>query len=273
MGFYQRLGELERSATRVALATVVQSRGSVPRHAGAHMLVFPDGSIEGTIGGGEIENLIISEALGALRDGKPRMLHYNFNDPSRGDPGVCGGEMDIYVEPILPAAKIVVFGLGHVGKAVVQLAHWLGLRVIAADDRPGFADLEALPEADEAITCPLAELAEHVVIDEQTYVILTTRGVKVDTQGLPVLMKTQAAYLGVIGSRRRWETTVQELLDLGIMQDAISRVTSPMGLELNAETPAEIALSIMAEIVSQLRGGTGDAMAHQPHIFKENKGA
>jgi len=240
MGFYQRLGELERSATRVALATVVQSRGSVPRHAGAHMLVFPDGSIEGTIGGGEIENLIISEALGA-----PRMLHYNFNDPSRGDPGVCGGEMDIYVEPILPAAKIVVFGLGHVGKAVVQLAHWLGLRVIAADDRPGFADLEALPEADEAITCPLAELAEHVVIDEQTYVILTTRGVKVDTQGLPVL----------------------------IMQDAISRVTSPMGLELNAETPAEIALSIMAEIVSQLRGGTGDAMAHQPHIFKENKGA
>jgi xanthine dehydrogenase accessory factor len=237
------------------------------------MLVFPDGSIEGTIGGGEIESLIIAEAQAALQDGLPRLRHYNFNDPSRGDPGVCGGEMDIYVEPILPGAKVVVFGIGHVGKAVVQLAHWLGLRVIAADDRPGFAHPDEVSEADETITCSLDALVEHVEIDARTFVVLTTRGAKVDTQGLPALMKTEAAYLGVIGSRRRWEMTAQELLEQGVDQEAISQIISPMGLELNAETPEEIALSIMAEIISLLRGGTGEAMAHQPHTLKANKGA
>jgi len=264
MTILQTLAELERKGERVATATVVRSQGSVPRHDGSKMLIYPDGRIEGTIGGGDMEGRVIKEALAALEDGQTRILSYAFRDVQKGDVGVCGGEVEVFVEPLLPKPQVIIAGGGHVGKAVAHLAHWLGFRVVVTDDRAEYATAEAVPSADEHIHCALSELPRRTRIDENSYVLLTTRGMPIDIEGLPALLETSAGYVGVIGSRRRWEVCVDKLRAGGTSDEAIARVTSPIGLELNAESPEEIAVSIMAEIIMLRRKGTGARMQHEP---------
>jgi xanthine dehydrogenase accessory factor len=225
------------------------------------MLVYPDSSIVGTVGGGEVENRVIAEALAALEDGQPRVLSYSMVEPQRGDPGVCGGQLEVFVEPILPAPLLVVIGAGHVGKAVIHLAHWLGFRVAVNDDRTEFCTPEVTPGADMYYPIPMAELPGQLEITPWTYLVLTTRGSDVDVDGLPLLLETPAAYIGVIGSRRRWETTRKQLMAAGVKPELLERVRSPIGLELNVETPEEIAVSIIAEILMLRHGGDGHPMA------------
>jgi xanthine dehydrogenase accessory factor len=155
---------------------------------------------------------------------------------------------------------LIVIGGGHVGKAVSHLAKWLGFRVAVSDDRPEFVTPEANPDADIFYECKLEELPEKLKINNQTYLVLTTRGVAVDAPGLPPLLNSEAAYIGVIGSKRRWKMTVDKLKEMGVSNKQIARVHSPIGLELQAETPEEIAVSIMAEILMLRGGGTGKAM-------------
>ncbi|MCX8024004.1 MAG: XdhC family protein [Thermanaerothrix sp.] len=257
---YREVINLAEKGEAGALCTIVYARGSTPRHAGSKMLVYADGRFIGTVGGGELESRVIKEALAAIQDGRARLLRYDMVDPQRGDPGVCGGQLEVYVEPILPKPMIVVIGGGHVGKAVVHLAKWLGFRVAVWDDRPEFCNPEFNPEADEFYPVPMAELPKRLSIHSQTYLILTTRGSAVDVEGLPALLETPAAYIGVIGSKRRWAVTRKALLERGVSEDALGRVVSPMGLEINAETPEEIAVSIMAEIIMLRNGGDGQRM-------------
>lgn len=254
------LAELEANGQAGVLCTIIETRGSTPRHQGSKMLVFADGSFIGTVGGGEVENRVHREAMQALRDGKSRVLRYNMVDPQKGDPGVCGGTLEVYVEPYLPQPLLVVIGGGHVGKAVVHLAHWLGFRVAVVDDRVEFCNKEANPDADLFYPVTMADLPEHLQITPYTYLVLTTRGSAVDIDGLPALLNTPAAYIGVIGSKRRWLTTRNALRDNGISEEALARVVSPMGLELNAETPEEIAVSILSEIIMQRNAGSGKRM-------------
>ena len=257
---YQALVELEKNNESAALCTVTSSEGSTPRHVGSKMLVHPDGNFIGTVGGGEMEQRVIKEALAALDDGRARLVHYNMVDPSRGDPGTCGGQVEVFVEPILPAPLVVVIGAGHVGKAVVHLAKWLGFRVAASDDRVEFCNPESTPGADAYYPVPMAELPKQVKIDKRTVLILTTRGSAIDAAGLAPLLDSPAGYIGVIGSKRRWATTVKALKDKGVSEEKIAKVHSPIGLELQAETPEEIAVSIMAEVMMVNAKGTGKAM-------------
>ncbi len=257
---YQALALLESSGESAALCTVVKSEGSTPRHVGSKMLVYPDGRFIGTVGGGDLEHRVMDEAWLALADGAARLLHYNMADPSRGDPGVCGGQVEVFVEPILPPPMVVIIGAGHVGKAVAHLAKWLGFRVAVSDDRTEFCNPETVPDADAFYPVAMADLPSQLKIDRRSFLILTTRGSSVDAAGMPALIGTPAAYIGVIGSRRRWATTVKELQSAGISAESIARVHSPMGLELHAETPEEIAVSIMAEILMVRDKGTGKSM-------------
>jgi xanthine dehydrogenase accessory factor len=257
---YQKLAEVEAQGEPAALCTVVSSSGSTPRHAGSKMLVFADGTFEGTVGGGDMEHRVLDEALSAMEDGRPRVLSYSLVEPARGDPGVCGGTVEVFVEPILPPPAVVVIGGGHVGKAVAHLAQWLGFRVAVSDDRPEFANEQAMPDADQFHVGPLAELPAKLKVTPQTYLVLTTRGVAVDVAGLPALLDSSAAYIGVIGSKRRWTTALRQMREMGVPEEKLSRVRSPMGLELNAETPEEIAVSIMAEIIMLRNRGTGQPM-------------
>lgn len=257
---YDVIANLETNNRPGALCIIIRTQGSTPRHVSSKMVVYPDGDIDGTVGGGQLENYVISEARDAIKDGKPRMLKYNMVDPQHGDPGNCGGLVEIYVEPILPKPVLLIVGSGHVGKALAHLAHWLGFRVVVSDDRPDFCTPEAVPEADEYYPVPMAEIPRHFTVTPWTYIILTTRGVSVDVPGLPALLDTPAAYLGVIGSHRRWAATRRELIDNGVSEDRLDKVHSPIGLEVNAETPQEISVSIMAEIIMLRNGGSGKMM-------------
>lgn len=249
MSLYQAIVEIEKNNDTGAVCTIICSKGSTPRHVTSKMLVFPDGHILGTVGGGEVENRVIQEALKAIAERSPRLLAYNMADPERGDPGVCGGQVEIYVEPLIPRPVLVVAGVGHVGKAVAHLAKWLGFIVAVTDDRPDFCNPKAVPEADKYFPVPLEELTSQIKITPWTYIVLTTRGVDVDIRGLPSILACDAEYIGVIGSKRRWATTAKKLQENGVPAELIKRVHSPIGLEIHAETPEEIAVSIMAEII------------------------
>jgi len=260
---YRLIAEILERGESAALCTITMSQGSTPRHMGSKMLVYENGDFTGTVGGGELEHRVLDEAWIAITDGKPRLLKYSMTDPERGDPGVCGGQVEVFVEPILPPEKIIVIGGGHVGKAVAHLAKWLGFRVAISDDRTEFCTPEMNPDADEFYPVPMADLPKHVNINRQTYLILTTRGASTDIPGLPALLETRAAYIGVIGSRRRWAMTVKGVKEAGAADAKIARIHSPMGLELNAETPEEIAVSILAEIIMLRNGGDGKQMGKE----------
>lgn len=261
MSIYSELRKLEEENRAAALCTIIESQGSTPRHTGSKMLVYLDGRLSGTVGGGELENRVIAEALSAIKDGHTRRLSYQMADPQRGDPGVCGGQVEVYVEPILPKPTLVVIGAGHVGKAVAHLASWVGFRVVVNDDRPGFCTPEMVPGADEYLPVPMEQLPGKMEINPWTYLVLTTRGMNVDVEGLPELLKNQPAYIGLIGSKRRWQTTRNKLIELGMEKEALEKVRSPIGLELKAETPEEIAVSILAEIIMLRNGGDGRSMS------------
>jgi xanthine dehydrogenase accessory factor len=261
----QLLSELiaaQQAGETVILATVTKATGSTPRHAGAKMLVYANGRTSGTIGGGELENRVIQAAQDVLQDGRPRTLPYSLVEPARGDPGVCGGELELYLERYQPPPTVLVFGCGHVGQAVAGLAKWMGYRVIVSDDRPELASPAVIPEADRHIPGSIDDVLDAAAITSSTYVVVVTRNVTVDRQILPKLAATPAPYIGVMGSRRRWAETTRLLQEDGLTDADLSRFHSPIGLELNAEDPAEIALSIMAEIVLLRRQGTGERMSN-----------
>lgn len=250
MSIFQRLVELEREQKPAALVTVIRTQGSVPRHVGSKMLVFADRSFEGTIGGGEMESQVIDRSIRVIKMGGAEILSFQFQDPGRGDVGICGGEMEVFVEPIKPKPTVIVIGAGHVGREIASLATWLGFRVVVSDDREEFVGSDLGLDDVQRHSGLMAELPSHENIHGESYFVLTTRDVTLDAEGLPALLETSAGYIGVIGSKKRWETTKGLLLEKGISEDEIDRVHSPMGIEIHAETPREIALSVMAEIVA-----------------------
>lgn len=256
-----RIAELQAAGQPVALCTVVRASGSVPRQPGAKMLVHPDGHIEGTIGGGAMEARVVEEALAALSDGKTRLLEYSLaGDARRGDPGICGGNLEVFVEPIQPQPTLLIIGAGHVGRAMAKFGKLLGYRILISDDRPELCTHATIPEADAFYPVPMSELPSKLAINPQTFVVLTTRNAEVDITGLPALIDLPVGYLGVIGSRKRWAEARKKLQAAGIPAASLDRVRSPMGLEIHAETPEEIALSILAEITMLRRGGDGRVM-------------
>jgi xanthine dehydrogenase accessory factor len=257
---YKAILEAQESGTPAALATVIRVEGSVPRHVGSKMLIWPDGRIVGTVGGGAMEARVVQDALAAMTEGKPRTVSYTLNDLRDGDPGICGGTVELFVEPLQTAPTLLVIGCGHVGKALAELGKWTGFRVVVSDDRADYCNEHVLPGMAGYIVCPPGSIAEQTSIDARTYVAAVTRGLLVDETLIPALLKTEAAYLGLIGSRRRWALTVKALKERGITDDQLNRIHAPIGLEVQAETPQEIAISIIAEIIMIRRGGDGTPM-------------
>lgn len=253
-----------------ALATVISTDGSLPRHAGSKMLVYPDGRIVGTVGGGAMEAKVIESALQALRDGEASLQTYTLNNLTDGDPGICGGTAQIFIEPVLGAPHLLVIGAGHVGVALAQLGKWAGYYVTLCDDRAEFCNPEHAPDCDEYVVCPPSQVADYAKISARTSVAAVTRGLPVDIDLIPALLATDAAYIGLIGSRRRWALTVRDLVaERGLTVDDLERIRAPIGLEIEAETPKEIAVSILAEIIMVRRGGTGQPMRYKPEEMRQ----
>jgi xanthine dehydrogenase accessory factor len=258
---YEALSEAVASARPAALATVIATRGSMPRGPGSKMLVYEDGAIVGTVGGGAMEAAVIQEAIHAIASGQTAIREYTLNDPASGDAGVCGGNGTVFIEPVAIPPTLLVIGAGHVGKALAELGLWAGYRVIVSDDREDLCTPENIPGMAGYVVCAPTEIASAVPIHRHTYVASVTRGLVVDVDLIPALLATDAAYIGLIGSKRRWQVTRKALLESGELDEAaLDRVASPIGLEIHAQTPKEIAVSILAEIVMTRRGGDGAPM-------------
>ncbi|NDJ85652.1 MAG: XdhC family protein [Chloroflexi bacterium] len=244
----------QREGKLAALATVIRAQGSVPRQAGSKMLVWPDGTIVGTVGGGAMESLVIQEAQRIMQTGQPDTFTYTLSDLKGGDPGICGGTAEIFVEPVGLVPTVLVIGCGHVGKALAELAKWSGFRVLVSDDRVDLCTPESIPNMDGYFPVAPETLLDHIEIGPLMFVAAVTRGLPVDVKLLPRLLATNVPYIGLIGSKRRWSVTRKALIEEHhVSEDDVERVHSPIGLDIHAETPQEIAISILAEIIAAYR--------------------
>lgn len=234
----------------VALCLIVRTGGTAHRHVGSKMIVFEDGRTLGSIGGGSIEECIHNEAIASLKDAKPKFINYDVMDNVSSDSGEKRGTLSVYIEPFLRKPTVVVIGAGHIGRSVVYLANWLDFRVVVSDDREELCSPELIPGGDQYLPVKMSKIPEVMEIDQQTYLVLITRNVDIDVDGLPALLKTPAGYIGLIGSKKRWHQTKQRLMEAGVSETEVKRIKSPIGLEINAETPEEIAVSVMAQVIA-----------------------
>lgn len=246
--------EATRNGETVALATIVRAQGSTPRATGTKMLVLRDGSIKGTIGGGEMERRVIEEAKAALESGQPRVAHYTFREVEQGDVGVCGGENDVFIDIIGPSKELLIVGAGHVGQAVAQLGEFLGMDCAVFDTRPEFANQERFLRARQIIVGDIGKELSKYPISRQSYVVIVTRGHLQDAEALAAVIRSPAAYIGMIGSRRKTLRVLEMMKAQSIEQELLDRVHAPIGLEIGAETPEEIAVSIMGQIIATMHG-------------------
>lgn len=249
----QAIIDVLQNNKRAALTTVVKTRGTTPRNVGAKMIVYPDGAIVGSIGGGETERHVIAAAQQAMTDGQPCYLDLKLADHGHGDSTTCDDAMEIFVEPLLTAPTLVIVGAGHVGAAVAQLAKTLGFRIVVIDDRPDLITAENFPHADERIVGDIVAKAREIDITPQTYIVLATRAHALDTALLGAIITQPAAYIGMLGSAKRASAALDALRKQGISDNALARLHSPIGIEIGAETPQEIAVSIIAEIIRERR--------------------
>jgi xanthine dehydrogenase accessory factor len=246
----------------VALVTVVRARGSTPQRAGAKMLVFADGRIVGTIGGGCYENDACLKARDAIASGKQSLLHYELNDDFAQENGlICGGQMDVHVDPLAPAPRLYIIGAGHVGWHLGKAAIDTGFQVHVVDDREKFANRERFPHAETIVVEPIAEWLHRADIPASAYVVIVTRGHQNDLDAMRALAARDLRYLGLIGSRAKVARIRTMLLSEGMPPECLDRVHAPIGLDIGAVTPGEIAVSILAELIAVRRGvETGRSM-------------
>lgn len=219
------------------------------------MVVFADGRIVGTIGGGCLEAEMTWRARQAIEERKPRMVPYDLTPDQAGEDGlVCGGRMQVFIEPLEPVPTLCLFGAGHVSMALAQMAKRAGFRVEVADDRARFASRERFPGADLILVEPFTEAAAKMTLGRNSYAVVVTRGHGGDTEALAATVGKGLRYVGLLGSRPKVVHVVAALEVLGVSKEAMSDLHAPIGLEIGAETPEEIAVSILAEIVAVRRG-------------------
>ena len=245
----------------VALVTVVRSQGSTPQRAGAKMLVWADGRTVGTIGGGCYENDAFWKAREAIASGRPQLLHYELNDDFAQENGlICGGRMDVHIDPLAPSPRLFIVGAGHVGFHLAKLAADIGFRIHVVDDREKFANIERFPGADIVVE-PIPDWLHRAEIPATSYVVVVTRGHQHDLDAMRALAARDLKYLGLIGSRAKVARIYDALLEEGMPPECLHRVHAPIGLEIGAVTPAEIAVSILAELIAVSRGVDTSAMS------------
>jgi xanthine dehydrogenase accessory factor len=254
MDIYEEIVSLRRQGRRGAVATIVNVRGSVPSFKTAKMLVRDDGSIAGTIGGGCVEAEVWQAAREVMESEKPRTLTFNLNQNPKYDTGlVCGGTLDIFLEPVLPPASLYIFGAGHVSASLYRVAHNAGFEVTVVDDRETYANRERFPDAKEVIAEDFEKAMARITPNESSYIVIVTRGHHDDMRVLRWAVRAQARYLGMIGSKRKTVSIFRELTKEGIPANLFERVHAPVGLDIGAITPEEIAVAITAELIAVRR--------------------
>lgn len=249
---YAELARLNATGEEAALATVISAAGSTPREEGAKMLVRADGSIMGTVGGGAVEKAVIKEALEVIKRGRARKMEYRLK---AGDElgMICGGDTEVFIEPILAIPSLFIFGGGHIAVPLAKMAAIVGFKITVIDERPEFCNPQRFPDAVNTLAVEMPEAYKSLEIDKGAYIVIITHGHKGDEVALEGALKTPARYIGMIGSRTKNKTVFTHLLSKGFTQADIDRTHSPIGLNIKAQTPEEIAVSILAEMIAAKR--------------------
>ena len=251
----------------VAMVTIVAAHGSTPQRVGARMLVFADGRQVGTIGGGCYEHDAFGKARAALATRRSQVVHYELSDDLADDTGlICGGRMDVFIEPVEPTPHLYILGAGHVGYQLGQIAPAAGFRLHVIDDRQKFANHDRFPDADQVVVEPLAAWAAAAGIPPTAYVVVLTRGHRQDFDVLRALSDRALRYIGLIGSRAKVARLTDALLAAGVSPDWLRRLRAPIGLDIGAVSPEEIAVSILAELIAVRRGRLERADAAAPPL-------
>jgi len=251
---YQEIVRVKAEGGEAALVTVVSASGSTPREEGAKMLVRPDGSIFGTIGGGSLEARVIKEAIEVIKRGKPKRHHFTLTAKGAGELGmICGGDTEVFIEPILTQPTLCIFGGGHIALALTKMGRLCGFKIAVIDDRPEFAQAERFPEAEVILAEDFTRAFSKLKIDKLSYIVIVTHGHRHDEVVLEWAVGTTAKYIGMIGSKTKNETIFNHLRARGISKEQLDRVHAPIGLEIGAQTPEEIAVSILAEVIKVRR--------------------
>ena len=254
MDIYEEIVRLRREGRRGALATIVNVRGSIPSFETAKMLVRDDGSILGTIGGGCVEAEVWQAAREVMQEEKPRSLTFHLNQNPRYDTGlVCGGTLEVFVEPVLAPASLYIFGAGHVGLNLYRIAQNTGFEVTIIDDRESYASRERFPDARAIITEDYDKAMAQIEPNESSYIVIVTRGHRDDMRVLRWAVRTSARYIGMIGSKRKIIAIFDALVEEGIREQSFERVHAPVGLDIGAVTPEEIAVAVTAELIAVRR--------------------
>src|SRR6202162_4328611 len=254
MDIYEEIVKLRQAGRPGAVATIINVNGSIPSFKTAKMLVRDDGSIVGTIGGGCVEAEVWQAAREVMESEKPRTLTFNLNQDPKYDTGrVCGGTLDIFIEPILPPALLYIFGAGHVAVSLYKVAKGAGFDVTVADDRETYANRERFPDAKEVIAEDFEQIMARMVPNESSYIVIVTRGHRDDMRLLRWAVQTSARYVGMIGSKRKTIAIFRELTKEGLAARLFERVHAPVGLDIGAVTPEEIAVAITAELIAVRR--------------------
>ncbi len=258
---FAALGEALSRGEEAALVTIVSSNGSTPQRVGAKMLVFADGRIVGTVGGGCYENDAIGKARQVLATRKACTVRYDLNDDFAEETGlVCGGQMEVFIEPIEAAPEVYIFGAGHVGFYLGRFAKEAGFAVHVIDDRAAFANETRFPDASSIVVDDIPAWLARTTLPASSYAVVVTRGHRNDLDALRGLAPRELRYLGLIGSRAKVVRLYDALLSEGsVTPEQLARIHAPIGLDLGAVTPQEIAVSITAELIA-VRRGKGDAL-------------
>jgi xanthine dehydrogenase accessory factor len=273
MDVYEEIVRLRREGRRGAVATIVSVQGSVPSFRTAKMLVRDDGSIAGTIGGGCVEAEVWQAAKEVMEQEKPRTLKFNLNHDPKLDTGlVCGGTLEIFVEPVLPLALLYLFGAGHVAQNIYKIANIAGFQVSVIDDRASYASRERFPEAHEVVAESFDTVTARLAPSASSYIVIVTRGHKDDMRLLRWAVQTDARYVGMIGSKRKVIAIHRGLSDEGLSESLFERVYAPVGLDIGALTPEEIGVAVCAEMIA-VRRRSESKLPHMSWFLRRTENA
>jgi xanthine dehydrogenase accessory factor len=259
---YREVDEALERGEAVALVTILKTQGSTPQKAGAKMVVGRDGRLRGTVGGGCVEADVLWRARQAIEKRKCEILDYDYNADEEENGLICGGKVTVFIEPILPAPRLFIVGAGHVAMPLSRIAKIAGFEVVVLDDRIKYANRERFPEADVVEAGPIEDLVRKFTYGDNAYVVIVTRGHTSDEEALRAFIAHDTAYLGLIGSVTKAEKILGRLEKDGVPRQRLDEVRSPMGLDLGGNSPGEIALSIVAELLAVRYGRSAKPLTY-----------
>ncbi len=255
MDLFSEIVRLRKAGQKCALATIVEVNGSIPSYESAKILVREDGSFIGTIGGGCVEAEVWNAAREVIATEKPRHLNFNLGQDAAYDNGlICGGQLNVFIEAIVPQPHAFIFGAGHISKSLAKVTALAGFGVTVIDNRESFANRERFPEVEEVIADEYEDVYSRLNINSSSYIVIVTRGHRDDMRVLRWAITTEARYISMIGSRRKVIAVIREFEKEGVPREAFERIYAPMGLEIGAITPEEISISVAAEMIAVRRG-------------------